>query len=394
MHVALLTGEYPPLPGGVGDYTRCLARALVARGVRVTVLTGAGPGDGADTPHEGLTVLRLVRGWDWRCWRDTIAALDQQRPDIVHIQYQTGAYGMHPAVNLLPARLQSLPGRPRVVVTFHDLLVPYLFPKAAPLRRWITTRLARDADRCIATNPDDAERLGALCPALIPIGSNIAVAPPPGYDRAAWRAALGLGPDDFLIAYFGLLSQSKGVDTLLDALVPLRTAARRFHLLLIGGESTAPHDRAYAAQIAPQMERLALHHAITRTGHVDEATVSAHLLAADCVALPFREGASFRSGSLLAALRHGAAIVTTRGGAALPQRVLPAMQLALELELEDGQHALLVPPADSRALADALMRLADDVALRQRLGQGAAALGAAFGWDTIAQAHERVYERA
>ncbi len=385
MHVALLTGEYPPQPGGVGDYTRCLARALASHGVRVSVITGAGGEDGAAASPEEPFVLRGVGAWDWRCWRDVIAALDRLRPDVLHMQYQTGAYGMHPAINLLPARLQALPGRPCVAVTFHDVLVPYLFPKAGPLRQWITTRLARDADRCITTNPDDAECLRDQRPALIPIGSNIAVAPPAGYDRAAWRARLGVAPDDFLIAYFGLLSHSKGVDMLLEALGSVRGAGVRAHLLLIGGAATAPHDRAYAAQVAGQVERLSLRDAITTTGHVDEATVSAHLLAADGVALPFREGVSFRSGSLLAALLHGAAIVTTAragGGSAIP----PSMRLVHE------QHALLVPPGDSCALADALLRLANDAALRRRLGAAAATMGAAFGWEAIARQHEQVYE--
>lgn len=41
MHVALLSGEYPPQVGGVGDYTDQLAQALATQGVRVSVITGA-----------------------------------------------------------------------------------------------------------------------------------------------------------------------------------------------------------------------------------------------------------------------------------------------------------------------------------------------------------------
>ena len=39
MRVLLVTGEYPPMQGGVGDYTRELGIALVALGVEVHVLT-------------------------------------------------------------------------------------------------------------------------------------------------------------------------------------------------------------------------------------------------------------------------------------------------------------------------------------------------------------------
>ncbi len=323
MNIVFLTAEYPPQPGGVGDYTRCLAQALAAGGATVSVLaTGTAllPADcyapqdvtdGNGNTHAPF-VWPVISSWKWCCWRDIIAALDLLYPDILHIQYQTGAYGMHPAINLLPWRLRGLSSRPRVVVTFHDLLEPYLFPKAGRLRRWITMRLAQDADDNIVTNSEDAAQLqGIVKPTIIPIGSNIAVAPPEGYLREQWRLQLGVSSDEFVIAYFGLLSRSKGIDVLLDALKLLNhtDASTRYRLLLIGGAATAPQDSTYAAEIEQRIA--AQERYIIRTGHVDEAAVSAHLLAADCVALPFRAGASFRSGSLLAALSHGRAVITT-----------------------------------------------------------------------------------
>jgi glycosyltransferase involved in cell wall biosynthesis len=395
MRIALLTAEYPPQPGGVGDYTHRLALALADYAHDPAVLTGLSP-DLAALPSEQAQpprVLRQIGGWGWRCWRDTIAALDTLRPAVLHIQYQTGAYAMHPAINLLPWRLRALPHRPAVVVTFHDLLEPYLFPKAAHVRRWVTLRLARDADHVIATNDDDAAALlaaGVQPPdriATIPIGSNIPVAPPPGYQRAAWRAELGIHPDELVVAYFGLLSHSKGVDLLLDALHHLQEPGMPpTRLLLIGGAATAPQDRAYAASVHKQIDRLGLGKRVIVTGHIEPATVSAHLLASDIVALPFRRGASLRSGSLLAALNHGAAVVTT--STAAQRHTIPAPTTARPV---DGEHLLLVPAEDSTALAAALRRLAADSALRERLGSEAQALAAHFSWEAIARRHAQVY---
>jgi glycosyltransferase involved in cell wall biosynthesis len=221
------------------------------------------------------------------------------------------------------------------------------------------------------------------------------VAPPASYDRQAWRAALGLAPGDALVAYFGLLSRSKGVDVLLDALDGLAVPAK---LLLIGGEASAPQDRAYAAEVAGQIERLGLAGQVIRTGQVDAATVSAHLLAADCAALPFRDGASFRRGSLLAALAHGCAVVTTyppqrrRGAEGRVEWSADASVERAAPQLINGEHALLVPPDDPVALAETLRRLAGDAALRARLGEGARRLAAHFGWEGIAQRHEQLYQ--
>ncbi|NWG22026.1 MAG: glycosyltransferase family 4 protein [Chloroflexi bacterium] len=377
MKIALLSAEYPPCPGGVGDYTRHLGMALAQRGHQVIVLTGT-PGTVADGGTPRVFRLALDR-WNFRCWGAVRRALADLRPDVLHIQYQTGAYGMHPAINFLPGRLRMRADRPRIVVTAHDLLPPYLFPKAGPLRDRVTRRLMIDADATVATNEEDAAQLcrwgvaeAHRAPEVIPIGANIGVAPPPGYERGAWRRHLGIAPDETLIAYFGLISRSKGLDTLVQALAHLPDT---FRLLIIGGEATAPSDRAYAAEIRRRIAADDLTRRVIVTGHCHEADVSAHLLAADMAALPFADGASFRRGSLLAVLTHGIPTVTTRGAAAL----------------RDEEHALITPPGDATALAGAIVRLANDMMLRSRLGEAGRALAAPFSWPAIAARHEQLY---
>src|SRR4051812_19385809 len=150
MIVAMLSAEYPPHPGGIGDYTRQLGHALVERGQHVFVFTI----DNLQftiydlensTSNPPSKILNPQSNWGWRIGRDIRAALQQTQPDMLHIQYQTGAYAMHPAINFLPRRLRRTSHRPAVVVTAHDLLPPYLFPKAGPLRDWVTRRLLADA---------------------------------------------------------------------------------------------------------------------------------------------------------------------------------------------------------------------------------------------------------
>ncbi len=424
MRIALLSGEYPPQPGGVGDYTRRLGEALLARGHDVFVFTISDSRfQVLDLAHPDSNlqsaICNLQSDWGWRCWRAVIAALEQTRPDVLHIQYQTGAYGMRPAINLLPWRLRRLPGRPRIAVTAHDLLLPYLFPKAVWLRRWVTRRLLANADAVVVTNEADLTQLiddrrpmtndrrrshlhairntqyvKSIDPVLIPIGSNIAVAPPPGYERGAWRARLGVAGDDSLVAYFGLISRSKGLHVLLDALERLPPG---FRLLVVGGAATQPQDRTYAAQIERQIDERGLSARVTITGHCDEQTVSAHLLAADIAALPFADGASFRRGSLLAALAHGVPTITTTDDRRpttddhTETSVISGQRSVVGGRLADGENVLLVPPEDAGALAAALARLAGDAMLRERLSASARALAAQFAWVTIAERHETLY---
>jgi glycosyltransferase involved in cell wall biosynthesis len=210
---------------------------------------------------------------------------------------------------------------------------------------------------------------------------------------------LAIGADETLLAFFGLISLSKGLDTLLVALAQLPA---RFHLIVIGGAATAPEDRAYADAIRQQIVRLGLERRVAITGHCAEADVSAHLLAADIAVLPFADGASLRRGSLLAALAHGLAVVTTwptNDERRMTNDKRPTMNDDLVLSafvhrpFVDGQNVLLVPPSDAPALVAAIERLARDIGLRERLAGGGRALAAQFGWDAIAAQHEQLYAR-
>src|SRR4051794_14893512 len=197
LSVLFLAGEYPPRPGGVGDYTALLAEHLAAQGMRVCVLASEAGVDGLGqwgAAPPGVVVWRKVAAWDWRCARIVRAAVRAARPDIVHVQYQPAAFGMQAAVSWLPGWLGRRPDL-RTATTFHDLRVPYLFPKAGPLRVAVRDRLLRGSDAAVFVERADWAAAAAPRPAgrhWIPIGSNLAPAPPAGYDRRRWRADAGV----------------------------------------------------------------------------------------------------------------------------------------------------------------------------------------------------------
>lgn len=61
--------------------------------------------------------------------------------------------------------------------------------------------------------------------------------------------------------------------------------------------------------------------------------------------------------------------------------------------ISDGQTGLLVPPNNVEALADALLKLVENVPLRRRLAAKAReTVASQFGWDRSVAAHERIYE--
>jgi glycosyltransferase involved in cell wall biosynthesis len=383
MKVLFVSGEFPPMQGGVGDYTRELGLALCDLGCQVHVLTSAGGG-----PVTGLTVHPLIDRWSWGFYRHLLDLVSRHQPEVIHVQYQAAAYGMHPAINFLPWRLRTLSGRrPRCTVTFHDLKVPYLFPKAGPVRRWVVNELARRSDAAITTNREDWEGLKRALgspPALIPIGSNIDPELPAGYDRSAWRARWGAAPDELLLCFFGFVNDRKGVDTLLhalDCLEPLPPGWVGSSLLMIGGKTGAsdPTNVAYLDEIEALITQLGLEGRVRWTGYLPPEEVTASFKAADLCVLPFRDGVSFLHGTFHAALAHGIPIVTTQPRVDLP-------------ELENGVNVSLVPPEQPRDLAQAILHLAADPGLRRTLGAGAQTLSMQFRWDSIAAQTLELYE--
>ncbi len=353
MRIAMITGEYPPMEGGVGAYTHQLATALATAGHTIDVLTSPAKGGRTDVVREGaVTVHRCITRWGLQGILRTRRWIRRLSPDVVNVQYEPAAYEMRAGITFARALASTQGGAP-LVVTFHDLLPPYLFPKAGPLRQWRVWQLAHGADGIVVTNREDLARLGRALhdtpppTRLIPIGSNISASPPSGYDRAAWRARYGYGPDDLIVGFFGFLNRTKGIETLLEALAILNAGTRPAHLLLIGGRTGTSDvtNAAYADEVDALIEALGLSSRVHRTGFAEATDVSAALLGVDICALPYREGANLRHGTLHAALAHGCATVTTAAADPAP-------------ELRDGENVVVVPPGNAVALADAILRVA------------------------------------
>jgi glycosyltransferase involved in cell wall biosynthesis len=364
----------------VGAYTAELAAALAARGWQTAVLTSV-QAQAADRPPNQVAVYPLIERWGRPMWSQAARLARALGAGWLHVQYQTAAFDMNPAINLAPALWQRRGFR--VAWTYHDLLVPYLFPKAGTrLRRWITDRPAAVCDLTIATNAGDANHLSGKARRLacIPIGSNIRARDFAPAERAARRVARGFGPDDLVVGYFGMLNRSKGGLTLVEALARLAGVEPRAKLLMIGERVGAsdPTNFAYLQEVETAIAARGLDERVVWTGRQPEVEVSADLAACDLLLMPYEDGASLRRGALMAGLAHGCAIVTTT-----PQAPLP--------ELVDGRELLYAPPGDPDAAAAAVLRIAHDPALADRLRANARAAAVAFSWERIAEAHERLY---
>jgi polysaccharide biosynthesis protein PslF len=371
MRIGVISGEYPPMRGGVGDYTWCLMDGLLQSNRDLFVLAHPQAQDNRHGVH--LTTTRTR--WGIRFWLEVRAWSERLELDVINLQFQTSIYSMSPYIHFLPRMLKT-----PIVTTFHDLLFPYLFPKAGALRSWIVKELAHSSSQSIVTNHEDLARLSYIKNTkLIPIGSNIRVQIPDNAEQKHIRKQWDVDEDTFVVAHFGFLYPNRGAEYLIRAFAQFVQTTPNAKLVFMGGREGGPAKPDYVKQLDELIIELNIAKFVHWTGYLEQIQVSAMLQTVDAVVLPFLDGASYRRGSLMAAIEHACPIITT-------QPILPIPTFKPE------QNMLFVPIANETAIFSALVRLHQQPELRQTLHQQVALLKQEFAWDSITQQFMMVFE--
>lgn len=263
----------------------------------------------------------------------TARRLLQSRPDILHTHgYWSGALGR------LAAQAMPLSGASRPVC-IHRMASAYR--REFRWTRRLTERLlARRTDRLIAVSMDVRRFL--LEDVGVPEGKVSVVyngAPEPRLpaDRAALRRALGFSGRDFVIASLSRLDDNKGLPCLIEAAARVLEKFPAARLLIAGDGPMRPRLEAAALEkLGPGTARF--------MGWVAEPGEA--LGASDAFVLGSEEREGFSTALVQAMAARVPAVATAVGG---------------NVEaLEDGVTGLLIPPRDAGALADALLRVAQN----------------------------------
>jgi glycosyltransferase involved in cell wall biosynthesis len=219
---------------------------------------------------------------------------------------------------------------------------------------WVERRASRTLpDLVVVNSRSTAATLPRLFPSVPHEVLYYPVAPPPAVDRSAVRErvrrALNTTADATVIIQASRLEPWKGHALLIAALGHLRDRPG-WVAWLVGG-AQRPREQAYLESLRAQARSLGITDRVRFLGQRSDVP---HLLAAaDIHCQPNISPEPFGI-AFVEALYAGLPVVSTRlGGAA---------------EIVTETCGILVPPADSAALADALGDLITDPAVRARLG--------------------------
>lgn len=400
--VAMVAGTYRPERCGVGHYVQRLRFALDERGVSSLVLTTKEAARDSEDPR----VKSVVRGWGLPDLPALVRAVRRAGPDVIHIQHAAGAYGFKRAVFFLPPLLRAAGCRAPLVTTVHEYGWWEWEPRGVPsgaieaLKTWGQRRgvwdredgfLLTGSDVLLTTNTHAeasiTERLPWLSSRIhrVPLVANVDTVPV-GRDeaRAEARSRYGWPPDAEVVAYFGFLHPVKGIENLLKAHKEVLKSCPKARLLLVGGvESLALGDEAdwYWNKLQTLARELGLDGTAALTGYLPEEEASRLLSGADVGVLPFNEGVTLKSGTLLALFAHGLPVVATRPDPPEP-------------DLVDGRLVRLVERRDVAGISAVLSELLADASQRARLGEAGRIYTRNLSWSAIAERHEQVYEAA
>lgn len=310
----LLTGEYPPQPGGVSDYTYNLANHLASAGERVHVWAPR-LDSGNDTLQwsSGVVVHRLPQGFS----PSGLCELDRQlnqtpRPRRLVLQYVPHAFGCR-AANVPLCLWFASRRADRRWVMFHEVAVSFGGPSlrknsVAAANHAMATILVNSAHQVLVSVPAWNRKLaslewGSLSSEWVPVPSNLPTSAD-GLRVKEVREQTRAGTSQLILGHFGTYGPL--LAPLLSALVPALLTEPNRRLLLVGRGS---------AQFAEQLRsaRPGISARVVATGSLGPEETAAHLSACDLLVQPFSDGLSTRRTSLMAGLALGLPIVSNIG---------------------------------------------------------------------------------
>lgn len=353
MRIGLVCPYSISVPGGVQEQVLGLARALRHKGhpTRILAPSDGPPPDGWITPL-GNSIPTAANGSvapiapDPSAQLRLIRAVRDEGFDVLHLHEPLAPGACMTAMFLKPTPL---------VGTFHAAGTSASYRYLSGPLKWMVNRL--DA-RTVVSREAEALAVSHLGGTYEHLFNGIEI------DRFAdadpWPTTTRT------VFFLGRHEPRKGLDVLLAALPKL------------------PVDlEVWVGSDGPDTERLKQRHAgdprIHWLGRLSDEEKRRRLRAADVFCAPSLRGESFGV-VLLEAMAARAAIVA-------------ADLSGYRLVARPDQDALLVPPGDVDALADALNRVLADPDLEDRLVRSGTARAEEFSMDRLADAYLHIYER-
>jgi glycosyltransferase involved in cell wall biosynthesis len=292
-----------------------------------------------------------------------IRMIRDARPDVVHIMSEGVIW-----LNLLVPFAKAY----GLVTTVHDVTYhPGDHASRRVPRRlvdWLITR----SDQVIVHGPGlraEAERRYPVMKGRVQVLPHM---PIQRYSTIARNMGLSRDAGSTVnVLFFGRIYAYKGLDVLIRSIPMVRSRFADIRVVIAGKGDDMDHYRDL--MVEPAVFDF-------RNRYIPDDETARLFTDADIVVLPYIEAS--QSGVLAIANAFGKCAIVTDVG-------------ELGHSVEDGVSGLVIPPRDEMALADAIVRLANDKLLRDRMGeQGRLAAARIASAEKVAETAVEIYQLA
>jgi glycosyltransferase involved in cell wall biosynthesis len=297
--------------------------------------------------------------------------------DVVSLQHEYGIFGGEAGGNIIEllSRLEM-----PIVTTLHSILAEPTLTQRDVMRRIITTStkiivMSEKGRELLRSVHDVPTRKIEVIPHGIP---NC-----PFLETHHAKAKFGFGGKSIILT-FGLLSPSKGIETVIDAMPGIIKSCPNAVYVILG--ATHPNlvrhqGEAYRDGLTARMQDLGIEdHVVFFNQFVDQATLLDFNSMCDVYVTPYLNEAQMTSGTLAYSFGLGKAVVST-----------PYWH-AKEL-LSDGR-GILVPFGDVKALSTEIAGLLTNDVRRHAMRKRAYAASRSMTWEQTAKRYLAVFESA
>lgn len=373
MHVVFVTPYFSPKVGGLENYALEIASGLAQiHGWKISVITSNHASSKYSEDSVGaLKVYRLKNdfhlsntpvGLTWK--RQIKALLTRLEPDIVN------AHTPVPFISDLALQAATELNIPCVLTYHNDIFKENPVLKLIGELYYILlgNKTLTLAQAIVVSSSHYAQ----ISPYLHAFKKKIHVIPP-GVHNVPLIKSSGDKNSIIFVAQLDKTHRHKGLEILLSAVSQVVSTHPNITLTVIGKGDDANRYRKLS-------KNLHIQNNVSFKGFVSESTIARHFSDAICLCLPSTSQAEgFGMVILEAASQKTPSIGSDVGG-------IPAVIL-------NGETGILVPPSDSKALADAIIKLYEDRSLRDTLGERAhTRVRNEFSWAKQVEKTKQLFE--
>ncbi len=379
MKIAVFSDTFYPQVNGVVNAIRNFNKMLIERGHTITVYTsgkttGITHMDGAEVRK--YIAFTLPQYPDYEPSPNVIGpamSAVKFKPDLVHAhtQFMMGYSAW------MAARRLGVP----LVGTFHTPVEEYVMyvAKHSKMSQRLLKRIAKEyqdwfykrCDLIIVPAPSAAKYLNVKKKPIVTVSNGLDLARYGLAGRDEIRARFGLGSSP-VIMHGGRLSYEKRIEGVIAAMPAVLEKVPDAKLMIVG---KGPSMKSLEAQV----KNLGIEKSIVFTGYVSDDDFPKMFAASDVVAI--NSPVETQSLIILEAMATGVPVVGA-DSAAIPDAVV------------SGENGFLFKPDDSKALAEYLIRILSDDALRAKLKEGALTTASEHSLEKSADKLLKVYEQA